>query len=126
MDYTNSDPDNSCANIPFNGVVGLSFVRASEKMRFSEYDDALYAFLGKKANDEYYIEDYGDLRDPEAFCEIVFRVLHQSDVDVDLEMVNKVRDRIGLDELDEIGSSYEETDDFKEAMDRIDEEFEDE
>lgn len=75
-------------------------------MRFSQYEKSLYVFMC----DNDMIEDYGALNDREAFCEVMFRVLDQAGVDVSLEMVNKARNRLDLEPMDEIGDRYEQVD----------------
>lgn len=93
----------------------MSFVRSGEKMMFSEFDESLYVFMC----DDDRIEDYGDLTDKEAFCEVMFRVLDQAGVDPSLGMVNKVRDRLNLEPLEEIGDEYDYTDEFYDMMEDV-------
>jgi len=81
----------------------MSWIRpGSEKLYSNSDNNALYVFLGG-ARGEHYIEDYGHMRNPEDFCEAVFRIFDRAGVDVDKEMVNKVRDELNLEELDEVG-----------------------
>lgn len=95
----------------------MSFIRPGTKKKYSNStNNGLYAFLGGKQGD-HYIEDYGDLRNPEDFCEVMFQVLNQSEVNVTLETVNKVRDRLNLEPLDKLGEEGK-TDDFIEGATR--------
>lgn len=98
----------------------MSFVRSGEQMKYSKFEESLYVFMcdGDK------IEDYGDLTDREAFCEVMFRVLDQAGVTPSLGMVNKVRDRFDLEPLEEISDEYQLTEEFEELLDKIEKEEE--
>lgn len=94
----------------------MSYIRAGEKKLFSKsQNQGLYVFLSG-TDEEQYIEDYGDLKNPEDFCEIMFRILDQGGVEVTKEMVNKARDRLGLEPVDEVGGEYGKTEEFKEKV----------
>ena len=90
----------------------MSYIRAGSKKRFSNSDnEGLYVFNHVDG----YIEDYGALNNSEDFCEVMFRVLSQGGVDVTLEMVNKARDRLGLEPIQEIQGGGK-TEKFKEGL----------
>lgn len=94
----------------------MSFIRPGSKKKYSNSNnEGLYAFLGKTVEGDHYIEDYNAMRNPEDFCEIIFRVLNRSDVEVTLEMVNKVRDQLKLEPLDQLQEGGK-TDEFLEGL----------
>lgn len=69
----------------------MSFIRPSTEAKYSEMEKGRYVFQG-----DGFIRHYGGLEDPETLCETVFRILEQSGVEVTDEMVDKVRERMGL------------------------------
>jgi len=79
----------------------MSFVRAGSRKHYSNSEnEGLYVFIA--GGNSRYIEDYGALNNPEDFCEVMFRIMDQAGVDLTLEMVNKTRDRMGLEPLEDI------------------------
>lgn len=90
----------------------MSFVRPGSKKLFSNSENqGLYVFLSAGG-----IQDYGALKNPEDFCEVMFRILDQSGAEVTLETVNKVRDTLYLEPLDELGDEYGKTEEFLESI----------
>lgn len=90
----------------------MSYIRPGSKKLFSNSENqGLYVFL---TGDR--IEDYGALNNPEDFCETMFRILDQGGVDVTLEMVNKARERLMLEPLNELGNEYGKTKEFLENV----------
>jgi len=96
----------------------MSYIRPGSRKLFSNSENqGLYVYLttsGVDGSDR--LEDYGALNNPEDFCEVMFRILDQGGVDVTLEMVNKARERLHLDPLDELGEEYGKTEEF---MDKV-------
>lgn len=72
----------------------MSIMRATEKGKYTDCGDGHYVFLADGGR----LEHYGSLEDVEVFCEIMLRVLDQAGVEIDDKDVEKVKERLMIDE----------------------------
>lgn len=83
----------------------MSYIRPTADKKYSKSDEPLYSFLSGPHEDfdvEYFIESYGDIKNPEHFVEITCRILEKAGVPLTCEEVNKLRKELELEPIDHI------------------------
>lgn len=75
----------------------MSFIRTSSDRQFSDSTDDMYVYPSGIINWK-----VGNPSDPEDLCEVMFRILEQGGVEVNLEMVNAAHDRMELEPLESL------------------------
>lgn len=86
----------------------MSYIRPTQGKKYSKSDESLYAFLSgphdfeREGFPEYFIESYGDIKEPEHFVEIACRIMEAAGVPLTCEEVNKLRKELELEPIDKI------------------------
>lgn len=74
----------------------MSFIRVSSSRKYSKKGDGMYVY----SNGGEIVWTAGNPKDKEDLVELICRINNQAGIEMDLEKVNKIRDRLHLDELE--------------------------